>query len=634
VQVTRRVGVLSPFVGGDYYGAIIAGVNRAATAAGSGIVAIQTLDPGAHSADHSGVPNFRHPLVWHHLDGLIVLPGAVDVSYALRAQTAGKRVVLIGHELPGLDCPVVFSDNRSGIRQAVAHLVGHGHERIAFAGNLSVNDIQERYEGYREALAAHGLSALPELLFTSPDNHETGGAVVADQLIEAGLPATALVMGTDRNAIGLIQRLSSAGYELPRELAVVGFDDIADTRFVVPSLSSVLQHLDQLGARAFELVDAMRSPADVPSGSQFVDTRFVARDSCGCPSTRLQLSEQQARHQFHDNAYLQMTLNVQYELAVELLRTHEQDPRELAWLGRTSALGGCLGMWSEGIGIPQPTSGGAGQADPRLDLVGTFRATFDPPIEIGETVSASHFPPLAFFSLADGSIGDVVFVVPVRTQTHDWGVLSAVGRIQATTPPGREMMNHAGALLGVALDHDTMLRSLRKQEERLRRAALYDQLTGLPNRALLFDRLNQAGHRAARHVGHHFALLFLDLDGFKNVNDTRGHATGDKLLMHVAQRLNEVIREGDTAARLGGDEFVILLDGIVPPNAPQLVIDRIQRSFADPVLIDGEWITVGASIGLAVSTDGYSDAEALLKRADEAMYVAKAARNARLAPRS
>jgi diguanylate cyclase (GGDEF)-like protein len=629
--VTRRVGVLSPFVGGDYYGAIIAGVNQAATAAGSGIVAIQTLDPGAHSADYSGIPDFRHPIAWSHLDGLVVLPGAVGSGYVLRAQAAGKWVVLIGHSLPGVNCPTVFADNRSGVRQAVAHLVEHGHQRIAFAGNLSVKDILERYEGYREALVAHGLSDLPELLFTSPDNHETGGAVVADQLVHAGLPATAMVMGTDRNAIGLIQRLTSAGHELPQELAVVGFDDIADTRYVVPSLASVSQPLARLGELAFELVASLCSGELVPNGARYVDTSFIPRDSCGCPSAGLQLSEQQARHQFRDNAYLQMTLNIQYELAVELLRTHEQDPRELEWLGRTSALGGCLGMWSEGIGIPQPKSGSSGQSDPRLDLVGTFRAAFDPPVQTGRTMSVSQFPPAEFFSLADGSIGDVVFVVPVRTQAHDWGVLSAVGRIQGTTPPGREMMNHAGALLGVALDHDTMLRSLREQEERLRRAALYDQLTGLPNRALLFDRLNQAGHRAARHAGHHFALLFLDLDGFKNVNDTLGHATGDKLLVHVARRLNEVIREADTAARLGGDEFVILLDGIAPPNGPQLVIDRIQQSFAEPIMIDGQLITVGTSIGMALSTDGYGDPEALLKLADEAMYVAKVARKAQLA---
>ncbi len=439
---------------------------------------------------------------------------------------------------------------------------------------------------------------------------------------------------------------------------MVSFDNIADTRFVVPSLSSVHQPLDQLGARAFELVQEMLAgSSEAGPEPVHVPTSFIRRDSCGCPSSGLELSEQQARHQFHDNAYLQMTLNTQYELAVELLRTHEQDPRRMAWLGRTPALGGCLGLWTEsargeGSGEVVPvvntqfsTAAPSDYRDQSLELVGAFwggagsaggvgeadekdatGGTLDEQergFTFGDVISVSQFPPARLFDLADGALGDVVFVVPVRTQAHDWGVMSAVGRIQDTTPPGREMMNHSGALLGVALDHDAMLRSLREQEERLRRAALFDQLTGLPNRALLFDRLNQAGLRSLRYPEHQFALLFLDLDGFKAVNDTLGHAAGDQLLVHVAERLKDAIRESDTAARLGGDEFVVLLDDIAAPNDPPRVIERIQRVFGEPVLIDGHPVIVGASIGQALSADGFADVEDLLKDADEAMYAAK-----------
>jgi diguanylate cyclase (GGDEF)-like protein len=630
VHETGWVGVLSPFVGGDYYGAIVAGVNRAATLTGSGIVAIQTLDPGAHSADLSGVPDFRRPIAWQHLDGLIVLPGAVDAAYVLRAQAAGKSVVLIGHSLPGVECPRVLADNRSGVREAMADLVQHGHTRIAFAGHLSGSDVRERYEGYREALTEHRLEFLPELLFAAADNHESGGSGIADELIQAGMPATAIVMGTDRNAIGLILRLTSTGHKLPEELAVVGFDNIADTRYVVPSLSSVNQPLDELGALAFELFRDMRAGMHITAGPRYVATSYVRRDSCGCPGTGLHLSEAQARHQFHDNAYLQMALNIQYDLAIELLRTHERDPRQLAWLGSTPALGGCLGLWTDGVAATGGPADAEDKDDPWLNLVGTFRADGEPLVDVAETVPVSEFPPSRLFTLVDGSVGDVMFVVPVRTESHDWGVLSAVGRIQDTTPPGREVMNHSGALLGVALDHDTMLRSLMEQEERLRRAALYDQLTGLPNRALLFDRLHQAEHRAARNPDHHFALLFLDLDGFKAVNDTYGHVAGDQLLVHVAQLLTEAIRKSDTAARLGGDEFVILLDGIAEPGGAQPMIDRIQHSFAEPILINGEPVVIGTSIGLALSTDGFTDTEELLKRADAAMYRAKVAERARL----
>jgi diguanylate cyclase (GGDEF)-like protein len=227
------------------------------------------------------------------------------------------------------------------------------------------------------------------------------------------------------------------------------------------------------------------------------------------------------------------------------------------------------------------------------------------------------------FDLADGPAGDIVFVVPVRNASHDWGVLAAVGRIQATTPPGREMMNQSGALLAAALDHEAMAASLREQEKGLRAAALHDPLTGLPNRLLLADRLEQAGHRAARRPGYRFAVLLLDLDGFKAVNDTLGHAAGDQLLIEVAVRLTGLLRRSDTAARLGGDEFVVLLDGITDPDGQQRVCDAVQAAITEPFLIDGHRVVVGLSIGVALSAEGSADPDRLLREADAAMYRAK-----------
>lgn len=218
---------------------------------------------------------------------------------------------------------------------------------------------------------------------------------------------------------------------------MVSFDNIADTRFVVPSLSSVHQPLDQLGARAFELVQEMLAgSSEAGPEPVHVPTSFIRRDSCGCPSSGLELSEQQARHQFHDNAYLQMTLNTQYELAVELLRTHEQDPRRMAWLGRTPALGGCLGLWTEsargeGSGEVVPvvntqfsTAAPSDYRDQSLELVGAFwggagsaggvgeadekdatGGTLDEQergFTFGDVISVSQFPPARLFDLATG----------------------------------------------------------------------------------------------------------------------------------------------------------------------------------------------------------------------------------------
>jgi diguanylate cyclase (GGDEF)-like protein len=616
---SRTFGILSPFVGGDYYGALIAGVNTAAVAGGDRVMAVQTLEPGSHSADRSGVPDFRRPVAWAHLAGLIVLPGAVDADYARAARAAGKPVVLVGHEQPGLDCSAVLADNRSGVRQAVAHLIEHGHERIAFAGHLTHFDLRERHEGYREGLLAHGLAPRADLLFETGDNHESGGELVADTLVRTGMPATAIVMGTDRNAIGLMKRLQAAGYELPRELAVVGFDDIADTMYTTPSLSTVLQPLDGVGAAVYELIRELTDDRTLPPVTRHVPASFVQRDSCGCPSRGLAVSEPVARALFEQVRYLQESLNIQYELGIELLGSHERDPRALAWMESTPAVGGCLGLW------PAPQEDEPPAADALLEIVGEYRIGGSRPENVGSSVPVSEFPPAGLFERADGPAGDIVFTVPLRGTSTDWGFLAAVGRIQAATPPGREMMNQSGALLSAALDRDAIVASLREKEEGLRNAALHDHLTGLPNRVLLADRLQQAGLRAARQPGHRFAVLLLDLDGFKAVNDSLGHATGDQLLVEVAQRLLRLLRESDTVARLGGDEFVVVLDGVAGPESHVQVRDAIEAAITVPFLIDGNSVEVGLSIGVALSTDGFTDPAHLLREADAAMYRAKSA---------
>jgi diguanylate cyclase (GGDEF)-like protein len=161
-------------------------------------------------------------------------------------------------------------------------------------------------------------------------------------------------------------------------------------------------------------------------------------------------------------------------------------------------------------------------------------------------------------------------------------------------------------------------------ESQLRHAALYDPLTGLPNRTLFLDRLRVTMARASRHVDQHFAVLFLDLDGFKLVNDSLGHLLGDALLSSVAERILSDLRPSDTASRFGGDEFAILLDDLTAPHNPVAVAERLQERLARPFHVGGHEIFVTASIGIASSSTGYQSAEDVLRDADTAMYQAKA----------
>ena len=178
-------------------------------------------------------------------------------------------------------------------------------------------------------------------------------------------------------------------------------------------------------------------------------------------------------------------------------------------------------------------------------------------------------------------------------------------------------------------------------EERLRRAALYDALTNLPNGTLLNDRLERCLARASRDMDHCFAVLFLDLDNFKLINDSLGHKVGDRLLVAVAGRLLSCLRALDTvariqededmAARIGGDEFVILLDGIRSTRDTAQVAERLQQHLTRPYNLDSHEVVVSASIGIAFYDRRYQSADELLRDADTAMYRAKGAGKAKYA---
>ena len=162
-------------------------------------------------------------------------------------------------------------------------------------------------------------------------------------------------------------------------------------------------------------------------------------------------------------------------------------------------------------------------------------------------------------------------------------------------------------------------------EERILHQVYYDQLTDLPNRVLFTDRLNQVMGMAKRRQDHHFAVMFLDLDRFKLINDSMGHDAGDQLLQQAAHRLRGAVRESDTVARMGGDEFTIVLSEIASPQHASSVAQKILDAFHPPFRLNGEDVYVSVSIGISVYPDDGNNIEILLKNADMAMYRAKSA---------
>jgi diguanylate cyclase (GGDEF)-like protein len=182
-------------------------------------------------------------------------------------------------------------------------------------------------------------------------------------------------------------------------------------------------------------------------------------------------------------------------------------------------------------------------------------------------------------------------------------------------------VTYGGKLATQILTRDITER--RRAEEQLLHDAFHDSLTKLPNRALFLDHLKLAINHCRRRKGYLFAVLFIDLDRFKLINDSLGHMVGDELLITVARRIETCLRDGDTIARLGGDEFTILLDGIKDYGDAQRVAERVQEVLSEPFHLAGRDLFVTASVGIKYSGDGDEQPEDLLRDADTAMYCAK-----------
>jgi len=211
------------------------------------------------------------------------------------------------------------------------------------------------------------------------------------------------------------------------------------------------------------------------------------------------------------------------------------------------------------------------------------------------------------FIFVSGTIGEDAAVAAMKTGAHDYIMK---GNLKRLVPAVDRELREA-----------LVRRDRRCVEQRLEHLAYHDPLTDLPNRTLLHDRLEQSARVAVRD-GTSLALLLMDLDGFKEINDTLGHQAGDRVLQHVASRVRATLRDADTVARLGGDEFALVLP-ITDVDGAMLAARKVLREIERACIIDHRSLTVRASIGVACLPEHGASAETLLQKADVAMYVAK-----------
>ena len=233
-----------------------------------------------------------------------------------------------------------------------------------------------------------------------------------------------------------------------------------------------------------------------------------------------------------------------------------------------------------------------------------------------------------------GRRDEFVRALTVDDQVHDFvsQIYRRDGSIIWISENCRAVRNDGGELLyyeGMVED----ITERKRVEQQLRHDAMHDTLTGLPNRALFLDRLNQAMQRRQRHsyssCGGGYAVLFIDCDRFKLINDSLGHLAGDQLLIELSQRINKCLRSADTLARLGGDEFAIIAEDLEETDSVVRVAERIRDILSQPFLLEEREYYLSISIGIANGSSEYTNAADLLRDADTAMYAAKTAGRSR-----
>ncbi|MEO0378604.1 MAG: sensor domain-containing diguanylate cyclase, partial [Cyanobacteria bacterium P01_A01_bin.17] len=210
--------------------------------------------------------------------------------------------------------------------------------------------------------------------------------------------------------------------------------------------------------------------------------------------------------------------------------------------------------------------------------------------------------------------------LPIELDHHFWGFIG-LDHCQVERqwiPESISLLRTWAAIIGGALRHH-------QSEEQLVHDVFHDSLTGLPNRALFLNRLEQSLRRSQRHPPRIFAVLFLDLDGFKAINDTLGHRVGDQLLVAIAKRLASCLRPGDTVSRLGGDEFVVLLNDLQGMGDATITAQRLRYQVSRAFQLGEHEVFTDISVGITLSSYGYTTAAKILEDADRAMYEAKTA---------
>ncbi len=412
-----RINLLIPYLDGEYYGTIFTTLQREAARNNANLFTIQAL------ASVENPAAFDYQIGTEIADGwlLVTNPHSVlpsSTRFLELIERSGKPIITIGYEETAIRCQSVVVDNRYAIKEAVHHLIReHGHRRIAFVGGKEHFDLHARFMGYKEALAEHGIPHEESLYYPVDNALRQGGLAAVQAMKERGIDFTAVIASTDLNAMGVIEGLQAEGYDVPADVAVIGFDDLSFSATFHPPLTSVYQPVADLAHSSIDLLFRQLRGEELARGTTYIPTKFRQRSSCGCSyhsedasidvlHKRLDVAEENVKH----------LISSHNQLASNWASAARGEWFDFSKMFRGISNWGCLALWE------------TNEHDLKHLIVSqTFGRPGDPVPPIGLRVPIEQFPPVQW--LPEIGEDEFVRVQFIRSDQDDLGFIVLVGPI-------------------------------------------------------------------------------------------------------------------------------------------------------------------------------------------------------------
>lgn len=445
-----NIGVITKYTEGYYHGALLGGVHQGTKLYNANLFVLNTFMINQFYSDKKKVESY-YPLAFKHIDGWIILTEGASMDYINILVSTGKPVVSIGIYKDESSCTVIKNDNVYGAKEAVEHIISHGHRRIGFIGWKDLDDMVDRYEGYKETLRLNKIPYDPDLVYWVDAVIPKEGKKAIELWIRNKIEFSAVFAASDGLAVGAIDGLKNAGLSIPKDIAVVGYDNSSISKSNNPSFTSMEQNIPILGVTAVEtIIDELINTSN-RGKTILIKPSIVKRSSCGCCHCIDEDTKPTKEDVMQKNSiikYLEDNLFKNSDVGTKLLTSNIEGIKKLFPELVDNYSWECVGLWED-----EPANSSL-KINTIFNLYNKIDHIVDNNIDMYCEIES--FPPQELMPDKNSiDSNDVIWIMPISSTTRNWGVISYISPFnEITTLLKYNISVVLITLLGIAMDRD------------------------------------------------------------------------------------------------------------------------------------------------------------------------------------